>query len=425
MRADCPVCEATLPTSVTHCPGCGFPAVLYDRLGASTPFTRPPRSAPTAPVSTVAPVAEGPPSPSSQLAERTARELRRKGELLARLGVDAGTLSRSLCDAMLRESSGEVEPALAELKAAERTADGSVRAALTVRLGRLKQRRGKLIESGVELPRDKELDRLEENLLPEEPWRAAELLLAIEERFALIESQWHGLEQAFAQVADLRALAAKAGFPVTDVTSRTDATRSRLGSGPVRPEVIARAVRETTQEQEALAHVLAGPLRAELDRLGGALHQHPDDRAERNRRRALQDRAADDLSAGRTAEALRAVLELRSLLGAAAPVPPSHATPAAPSAPVAKSPEPGTPPGHTASSPSPRPGSDVSIDSLLAKARSFAVRVRTLPPESEAGQRAAAQIHEATELLRKGRLVEADQALTRLMHTLASPGGST
>ena len=66
-----------------------------------------------------------------------------------------------------------------------------------------------------------------------------------------------------------------------------------------------------------------------------------------------------------------------------------------------------------------------TLSRLLAKARSLAGRVRTLPPESEVAREAASQIREVTDLLRNRELRGADQALARLMRMLSAEPGET
>jgi hypothetical protein len=140
------------------------------------------------------------------------------------------------------------------------------------------------------------------------------------------------------------------------------------------------------------------------------------------------------------------VRELRSALGEltreaeaeppAAPPPVEVPPPSAP-APTPEEAPPGIGPGPT---PSPEGASPVEVHperpsvaapeapsadaatlgALMKKARGLAVRVRTLPSDSEAAVEAATHIHEATELLRARRFAEADAALTRLMRVLAA-----
>jgi hypothetical protein len=63
------------------------------------------------------------------------------------------------------------------------------------------------------------------------------------------------------------------------------------------------------------------------------------------------------------------------------------------------------------------------LDTLLKKARSLAVRVRTLSTDSPLALEAAALIREATDHLKQGRLIEADRTLTDLMRSLAREEG--
>ncbi len=418
MRAECPVCESALDGAVTHCRGCGYPTSLSARLGEGSSL---------APASTPAgPAVSGPnaptPAPSGAtaavaLAETTAREVHRKAEALARLGADTSPVASSLCEAMTQESTGQIDRAVEILRSADQEADASLRSTVRARVDRLKQRRSKLTEAGVELPPDPTSERLEGALPSDDPAQAAELLREGEEKLATVEGQWHGLEQVFQEVSALRALASKLGLSVEGVPSRVEESKRLLASGQVRADRVARVARETTEELELLGRALAPHAEAELGRLGEMLKTSPDDPAERNRARAIRGRAARDLASGHLADVLRAVEELRALLPAKA-AGEGGAVSSAPTGPAAGVAELPSPAASTAAR------SDVSVDTLLAKARGFAVKVRSLPPDSEAGRQAAAQIKEAAELLRQGRLVEADQALTRLMRTLASPGGT-
>ncbi|MCI4349298.1 MAG: hypothetical protein L3J93_03660 [Thermoplasmata archaeon] len=63
-----------------------------------------------------------------------------------------------------------------------------------------------------------------------------------------------------------------------------------------------------------------------------------------------------------------------------------------------------------------------SMNSILERARSLQVLVRSLPPESPLAVRATAQIREATELLRLRKVEEAEATLARLMDDLLAAG---
>jgi hypothetical protein len=62
------------------------------------------------------------------------------------------------------------------------------------------------------------------------------------------------------------------------------------------------------------------------------------------------------------------------------------------------------------------------MNSILERARSLQVLVRSLPPESPLAARATAQIREATELLRLRKVDEAEATLARLMDDLLAAG---
>ncbi len=236
----------------------------------------------------------------------------------------------------------------------------------------------------------------------------------MERRYTDIESRWQALEGAFGDVAALRELASRFAWPVDSVPQRVESARRGMGHAPISPAEVDRAAEEARHELQELSHAAAGPLSAELARYRGAAGARPSDPVVAHRIAVLVERADTHLASGRTLEAARVLLELRE----STPRPETETPPASSQSGPAP---PGAPPGIVGVASPPTADRASSLESLYAKARDFAVRLPTLPPGSTARRQAAAGIREATELLKQGRLSEADAVLTRLMGLFDAP----
>ncbi len=408
----CAVCGADAPAGTERCDRCGFPralAVTVPPAGA-----RPPEAVPTSPPGAGAEARAGPKAAvhRSGVTSAAAKELFGRADRLRELGLDTKPVELALRDAALREAWGDTDAAVAEIRRSSERLDAAVAEALGSRLSRLTSRRAKLVDAGVEVAADPALGTVPGLLEHGDVSNALEILRASETSVDRTASAWTELEEAFGEVAGLRDLALRLGFSVGEVSDRVGPARSGLGSGTVRTAQIAPALREARRELEELSRALSDPAREMLDDLTRRSESADLDPLETNRLRALGDRAAYLLADRHVADALRALIELKEAVapfGGRAPEGPQ------PSAATTSRSSGATKPSRAG------PAAEISAESLLAKARSFASKVRALPPDSSAAREAAAQIREATDLLRQGRLAEADATLTRLMRTFGDP----
>ncbi len=412
MSERCSVCGADVPPGTERCDRCGFPRALALTVPPAGP---PPSAAEPAAHPGVASEARATARAAphrSAVTSAAAKELFGRAGRLRELGLDTRPLELALKDAALREAWGDTDAAVAELRRANERLNAAVAEALGSRLSRLTTRRAKLVDAGVEVATDPALDTVPGLLEHGDVSSALEILRASETSVDQTASAWTELEEAFGEVAGLRDLALRLGLSVGEVSDRVGPARSRLGAGNVRTAQIETARKEARRELEELSGALADPARATLDDLLRRSESADLDPLETNRLRALGDRAAHQLAEHRVADSLRALIELKEAIApfgeGAAEGPPSGAATTSRSSGATK-------PSRAV------PSAEISAESLLAKARSFASKVRALPPDSLAAREAAAQIREATDLLRQGKLAEADATLTRLMRTFGDP----
>jgi outer membrane biosynthesis protein TonB len=454
----CPVCETPLPASADHCPRCGFPSALSGRLDG-------PVAVPAEPNDELAerPVPGGRGSSAqddgeSEVNASLARSLEERTELLRTIDRDAPDVTGELCEAALNEASGRTGDAQQILRSAQGRLDRETEELLARHLESL-ENRGRLLEStGLKLALEDELGHLAESIVASSPASSVAALAEAELRMDELEAHWRGLQGLLGQVATLRAQATELGIRLPDGPDRLSALRSGLASRPATDHDLDAAAQAAAETLMHLHEAIPPALEQELARHAKTLEAHRGRSAKGQPARRHHAEALQHLKNGRLEDAARSVQELRAALEelaqeaeeappAPVPVPPTPVTPPAPSTPA---PLPAAPPPSSAAparAPAPRtavvpatreaPGpaapptpsvreaaalDPTVVATLMNKARSLAVRVRSLPPDSAEAADAARQIHEATDLLRAKRYAEADAALTRLMRALASAG---
>ncbi len=358
---------------------------------------------PAAPAIAREPSATSPATSASDPSEPSARETIALTALLRRLTPETREASHALVEAALESARGRSGAAVDRLGSARQALGESIERAAELRREQLASRRARLRESGVEVRPVPAPPAAAVRIAPGELGVLVDGLEAADREIARTEADWQALEVAFGDVAALRAIAAENSWPVAGVKDRIGPARERMAKGPATSTDVSQWLGDAREEGQELSRSLAGPLRAELDRVG----PHPEaavqlDPVGVNRLRALREGAERHWASGEILGALRALTELRRLL---------REEPAAPAE---------TPAGPSAAA-TPR----TSVDLLQAKARRFAEHLRTLPPDSEAARKAALGIREATALLRDGRLAEADATLTRLMQSMHLSEGPT
>jgi len=453
--ASCPVCSTETSESTEHCPKCGFPRSLAARLDGPVPL-------PADPEAGLSPEAAGPPArpsasagPEAEVNASIARALEERMELLLTIDRDVPDVTGELCEAALNEASGRITDAQQVLRSAQARLDQETEELLGRHLENLEARGRVLQATGLRLALEDELGRLAETIVAGNVAASVAALSATERRLDSIEAHWRGLQGLFAQVTSLRAQATDLGIHLDGLPDRLVAARASLSSMPVTEhdlDVAAQAAAETLMHlHEAIPPALESELRRHAQALEGRRGRAP--RLQTARRR--QTEAVQHLKSGRLEDAVRSVRELRTAVEelareaeevptappppvpVAVPEPPagpatvptaerspgpqhpgSTAPPEAPGVPRAPG---GRPPGAAGAAAPPTPDA-ATVDVLMKKARSLAVRVRSLPADSEEASIAARQIHEATELLRQGQFAAADEALSRLMRALVGAG---
>lgn len=456
MVASCPVCEASLAPSDEHCGKCGFPTALGSRLDG--PVAVPVESESSR---SERPVGRGPLAPDADGLEAEvnaslARALEERTELLRTLDRDAPDVTGELCEAALNEASGRVGDAQQVLRSAQGRLHRETEELLGRHLENLESR-GRLLESaGLRLALESELARLGEAIVTGVSATSVGELVAAERRMDGIESRWRGLQALIAQVTALREQAAELGLPLERVPDPLAAARASLAARPATERDLDTVAQAAAESLRRLHEAIPPALEEELARHASALEAPRGRPARVQRVRHRHAEAVQHLRSGRLEDAIHSVRELRLELEELArevvevPEPPAVGTvadaelaapdagrgpepaaetaapfpePPAVPAPPAPTPEPpavevARPPGERGESP---PDAAV-VATLMKKARSLAVRVRSLPADSPQAETAARQIHEATELLRRHRFAEADAALSRLMRDLVGTG---
>ncbi|HTW56259.1 MAG TPA: hypothetical protein VMG36_07485 [Thermoplasmata archaeon] len=415
MPSTCPICEQPIPPTAAHCPVCGFPTAL------AIEALRAVRAAPTAdgrpgPSNGGADGAPAksrpPPPPEAELSAALGRGLRERMEALRPLGRDAPDVTSEMCEAALGEASGRVSEALETLRAAQGRLERQAREALRRRVESLDERRAALERTGIHLDLEMELPSAESLAGSGTPLAP---LLEAEQRLAKFESDWKGIQGLLAQIETLRAEVADLGFPLGEIPAEVQAIRQKLSAGPLRGTDLDALAQDAARALMLLHDEIPTSLGDELARHATTLAALPDETDEVLRAREIHEEAARHIEKGRLTAAAQSLRDLRR---AVAELERRPATPAPTSPPAAAAPAAAPPPPAAAALPD-----AALLDTLLKKARSLAARVRTLPPESPLALEAAAQIREATDLLRGGRLPDADRTLTELMRTLSREEG--
>lgn len=407
--SSCPICEQALPANSEHCEVCGFPTALAIeglRAAKSPPPTERPRASgeggERAGPSRAAPTT----SPESEFAATMGRGLRERMELFRPLGRDCPDVTNEMCEAALSEASGRPGEALEILRSAQGRLERQSRDALHRRWESLEDRRKTLERTGVrpafEIPAHGALttDSASET--------AADLarLLDLERRLGKFESDWKGLQGLLAQIEALRTEATDLALPLGEAPEQIAEIRRKLSAGPLGEADLDALAQEAAGALMLLHEAIPTSLGEELGRHAAALDQLPEDGTAGVAARKLHGEASTHLEKGRLLEASQSVRDLRRAIAEI-----EHPTP--PPSPRLRAP----------AAPAPAPVDDALLDTLLKKARSLAGRVRSLPSDSPLALEAAAQIREATDFLRSGRLPDADRTLTELMRTLAQEQG--
>lgn len=461
MVASCPVCDAPVDESADHCSKCGFPTVLWGRLDGPLP-------APAEPDDTFP--SEPPPSPGGSVLRESpetevnaslARALEERTDLLLTIDRDAPDVTGELCEAALSEAAGRVGDAQQVLRSAQGRLDRETEELLARHLENLEARGRQLEASGLRLAMEAELGNLAETIVAGDAISSVAALREAERRLEGVETHWRGLQGLIAQVTTLRQEAAELGIPLDRVPDRLDSVRSKLATMAVTDRDLDGAAQAAAESLMQLHEAIPPALELELARHAETIEAHRDKRSKARAARLQHVEAVRHLSNGRLEEAVRSVRELRTTLAElareveAAPPPPPRTAPtsavAAPTpapdlsapprtAPAAEAspPKPPVPPPTPgverpsavppAAPPAPAPGAEPGgtpdaafVATLMKKARTLAVQVRSLPADSPAAALAAREIHAATDLLRTGRYAEADASLSRIMRTLAEP----
>jgi len=450
---NCPVCSTAFPSTAEHCSKCGFPRALLARLDG--PLTAPADggAVPEPPPIPTPAHDPRPPGPEAEVNAVLARALEERMELLRAIDRDAPDVTGELCEAALNEASGRVADAQQVLRSAQGRLDRETEELLGRHLENLEARGRALQATGLRLALEEELGHLAETIVTGDAAASVAELAAAEHRLDGLEAHWRGLQGLIAQVTTLREQATDLGIRLDGLPDRLAAARASLASMAVTEHDLDAAAQAAAETLMHLHEAIPPALESELRRHAGTLDGHRGRPPKLQAARRRHAEAVEHLKGGRLEDAVRSVRELRAAIADLAkeveapppkavgpapvrpptPVPPAEASVAPPPKAVAE-PSPVAParpvgaatPGPTPVAPQPAapggPPSPITVDLLIKKARSLAVRVRALPPESEEAASAARQIHEATELLRLRRYEEADEALSRLMRALVSVG---
>ncbi len=400
MANGCPVCGTTRENDVSHCSQCGFPFELKPALAGQPPRPAPrEETPPEAPVGT--PVRSHSEAPPPSPTNAPASEVLRLVALLGQVGAEDDAPASALATAASQEALGDAGAAEKTLVAERLRIEGAVVGAAIHHRDRLRARRQALVERGIDLPKEPELETLTDDRVKANTMAALTTLAALEGRIGHIEGVWQGLEQQFEEIATVRSSAVRFGWSIVGIPSRVEGLRASLRTGRVPASAIEQASLEARAELRELGEALKDRMKAEFERLGAEQTDLPEDPVAVHRVSVLLARGERHLEEGRPADAMRDLLDLAGQLPGAGPAQGG----AGGEAPVTSGPGGGPP---------------VTAESIRAMVRSLAERLRTLPGDSPVGRTAAAEIREATELLRQGRLTDADSILTRLKRSFDS-----
>jgi hypothetical protein len=358
-----------------------------------------------------------------------ARSLQERTEILWTLDRNAPDATSALCEAAINEASGRASDAQQVLRSAQGRVERETEELLSRHLAALESRGQALQATGLRLAMEEEIGHLAETITGSDLAASVASLVSSERRLDAIEGHWRGLQGLVAQVTTLSDEAADLGIGLDGVLSRLDSARSRLATLPATDQDLDAAAQIAAQTLMRLHEAIPPALEQELAQHGDRLEAAASGTGSPRAARRLHSEAVQHLKDGRLLDAVQSVRQLRAELERlAAETPPPAAEPASPGA-VADGP-PGASPAPAAiadNEPEAPPSDDgqrlveaAMISQLTKKARGLAVRVRSLPANSETARAAAQQIQEATELLRGRRYAEADAALTRIMRLLAA-----
>jgi hypothetical protein len=399
--SSCPICEQPIASTAVHCSVCGFPTELAIEGLRSVNDSE----------SAVAVLGDGPVvavekfaaptvvvhSPEEELGAAISRDLRTRMELVRGLGPGPD-VTAELCQAALSEAQGRVAEALDILRSAQQRLETQTDEVLRERHRLLVERRATLERTGVRFAIASDISRLNHAIAEGEREEATNLLLATERRISQFEADWKGLQGLLSEIDGLRNQATDLGIPLGEIASEVESIEGHLAEPAITEEGLDAIAQEAAQTLMLLHEAIPSSLESELAATEVKLNQYPEEDSNSAAARRLHAEAARHLKKGRLSEAVQSVRDLREEITALE----QQVVPAPAAAPVANETE------------------GEMLDRLLKKARTLAGRVRTLPPESETAHDAAAQIREATELLRARQLKEADLTLSRLMRMLAS-----
>jgi hypothetical protein len=399
--SSCPICEQPIASTAVHCSVCGFPTELAIEGLRSVNDSE----------SAVAVLGDGPVvavekfaaptvvvhSPEEELGAAISRDLRTRMELVRGLGPGPD-VTAELCQAALSEAQGRVAEALDILRSAQQRLETQTDEVLRERHRLLVERRATLERTGVRFAIASDISRLNHAIAEGEREEATNLLLATERRISQFEADWKGLQGLLSEIDGLRNQATDLGIPLGEIASEVESIEGHLAEPAITEEGLDSIAQEAAQTLMLLHEAIPSSLESELAATEVKLNQYPEEDSNSAAARRLHAEAARHLKKGRLSEAVQSVRDLREEITALE----QQVVPAPAAAPVANETE------------------GEMLDRLLKKARTLAGRVRTLPPESETAHDAAAQIREATELLRARQLKEADLTLSRLMRMLAS-----
>lgn len=401
--SSCPICEQPIPGNSEHCAVCGFPTALAIEglRAARTPASETPETSRDGAAKPASVAPRPPPRPDAELTAALAAGLRERMEAVRPLGRDAPDVTNEMCEAALSEASGRVSEALEILRAAQSRLERQSRDAVRRRLEGARDRLGALERTGVKLAFAVPAAGEDEPESPEHLAATLRDLIEAERRLAKFESDWKGIQGLLAQIEALRNEAADLAVPIGEVPDQIREIRERLQGGPLEESDLDRLSEDAARTLMLLHEAVPASLEEELNRHATALNALPDEHDGRVAAAKIHEEATHQLRKGQLVEASQTVRDLRRAIAEI-----EH-----PSEAPAPSPRPRPEP---AAAPD-----DAALALLLKKARSLASRVRTLPTDSPMALEAAAQIREATELLRGGHLPEADRTLTDLMRTLS------
>lgn len=437
MPTGCPICASPISGAALVCTACGFPTGLAAEATRALAVAEPvPVDSRNAPRETSRPVAtiHASPDPQAALCDRVARQIDHDLGTYVDLGGDPLAIASELRQAALTESDGRAVEALSILRKAHGRLASQTEELLAERIRQVEEREARLRASGIALSLAAEVNALRDEATESDRGPVVRRLQALNERLTRLEGDWNGLKSLLAQIESLREAMRAYGPPMLEVEDDVAKVTSLLATPELSLGNLDEASQVASRALMLLHEALPPHLDAELNLHASTLRSYPENHEGSRNARAVHAEAVRHVRRGRLTEANERLAELRKLINELeherppaapvapaeplvrpAPAPPARAAAAAGVRPVPSvEVKPSAPPAPPATD-----TTDQSLARLLAKARSLASRVRSLPADSELSFEAAAEIRRATELLRARKLDEADKTLTRLMQTLA------